>query len=107
MQRIGLPGLGQTPLGGRHGPDQEPAHCQCLEAWSLVLRPTTNICDDPGSTYQSWIKQDLYDHGTWLGYYLRNQATGECLDDSGEYGLRMFTCYYNVWQTWINFWNFP
>jgi hypothetical protein len=42
---------------------------------------------------------------SWFHYYenglrLQNQATGLCLDDSNEYGLRTFPCNGTDYQAW-------
>jgi hypothetical protein len=52
-----------------------------------------------GSTYQQWVQVDA----GYMGFsnrFLRNVATGRCLDDS-EFGLRTLNCYYNDYQAWI------
>lgn len=52
-------------------------------------------CND--LTYQSW----WIDRNSDGSITFRNQATGNCLDDSDAFGLRTFTCYWNSFQSWF------
>ena len=103
------------PCGyGWHGLNQEVFTVRGWRDGTFQLRPTyrSGCLDDshiglrifspcwsgssPYSRHQSWWMHQR--GGGWVT--LQNQATGWCLDDSGQSGLRMHPCNGQPYQNW-------